>query len=120
MSAERSARIATHNDRFRAACGLPVAPPVPGRYLMTSGVAALSVRFQLAALAKVRSFDVFDEDNDPYGEHDFGVVELDGVRDKLFWKIDYFADATMTYGAEDPSDAQSSYRVLTVLLANEY
>jgi Protein of unknown function (DUF3768) len=37
------------------------------------------------ALAAVRAFDAFSADNDPYGEHDFGIFELDGVT--LNWKI---------------------------------
>ena len=31
-----------------------------------------------AAIRKVVDFDDFNEDNDPYGEHDFGSFELAG------------------------------------------
>ena len=48
---------------------------------MTAGVRALSEARQLEILTAVANFDRFDADNDPYGEHDFGAVELgpDGV-----------------------------------------
>jgi len=87
--------------------------------MMTAGVAALAAEFQLAAWRAVRDFDDFSEDNDPYQEHDFGAFELEPVG-QLFWKIDYYADATLTAGSEDPADPESSYRVLTLMLANEY
>jgi len=119
MSAGRSAQIATLNDRFRSACGAGE-PPIAGRYAMTSGVAALEPQFQSAALQQVRSFDSFTDENDPYGEHDFGGFELEDAGERLFWKIDYYADQQMVMGAEDPSDADASYRVLTLMLASEY
>jgi len=34
----------------------------------------------------LRDFSDFTPDDEPYGEHDFGAFDLDGVR--LFWKID--------------------------------
>jgi Protein of unknown function (DUF3768) len=55
--------------------------------------------------------------NDPYGEHDFGVVEFDGQ--KIFFKIDYF-DKTLTYGSPDPADPTVTERVITIMLADEY
>jgi len=47
-----------------------------GLVVMTAGVRALSEARQLEVLAAVANFDQFDADNDPYGEHDFGAVEL--------------------------------------------
>ena len=44
--------------------------------------------FVLLATRAVASFAAFTEDNDPYGEHDFGAFHLSG--DKLFWKIDTY------------------------------
>jgi len=43
---------------------------------------------------KVIAFDSFTADNDPHGEHDFGAFEHDGQ--KIFWKIDCYADASRT------------------------
>ena len=39
-------------------------------------------------LEAVRTFADFTADNDPYGEHDFGAVEIDSRR--CFWKIDLY------------------------------
>ena len=41
------------------------------RLVFTEGIMALSGEDQFAILNKVRSFDAFTPDNDPYGEHDF-------------------------------------------------
>ena len=56
-------------------------------------------------------------DNDPYQEHDFGVTLDDR---KLFWKIDYFDKRDPDLGAENPADAETTERVLTLMLAEEY
>ncbi|MXO86505.1 DUF3768 domain-containing protein [Altererythrobacter aurantiacus] len=68
----------------------------------------------MAALAR---YDAFDDDNDPYGEHDFGDVRYSGA--ELLWKIDYY-DADMLYASPDPSDNAVTQRVLTVMLPSEY
>ena len=91
---------------------------VGGRFMITPGIAALPRETLAAVMAAVQSFDAFDPGNDPYGEHDMGVVEIHGH--KAIWKIDYYADADMEYGAEDPSDPKRSFRVLTIMLAAEY
>ena len=62
-------------------------------------------------------WDDFDEANDPYGEHDFGGMDLFGA--ELLWKIDYYSP-DMFSGSEDPADPLVTHRVLTVLLAEEY
>lgn len=86
---------------------------------MTQGVASLDGDTQLIILAKVRAFDTFPKDDDPYGEHDFGVVEVStfGKLYRVYWKIDYYADESMDTGTEDKIKA---YRVLTLMLADEY
>ena len=88
-----------------------------GRIVVTRGVHDKGAGLVAQALERVRTFDAFTKDNDPYGEHDFGSFELDG--EKLYWKIDCY-DKEMRYGSEDPSDPNETTRVLTILLAEEY
>jgi hypothetical protein len=106
-SAERVRRL---NDAFRRAF-------VGDVIVVTTGVEALPHEQQGLLLSKVRAFEDFTEDNDPYGEHDFGVVEDGDVR--CFWKIDYY-DREMEPMSPDPSDPAVSTRVLTIMLADEY
>jgi hypothetical protein len=84
---------------------------------MTAGVIALGQNRQLKILEAVAKFDSFDESNDPYGEHDFGALEVDGER--LFFKIDYY-DRGLVAHSPDPADASVTTRVLTIMLAEEY
>jgi len=65
----------------------------------------------------VRTFDGFNDENDPLGNHDFGSVIVDGV--VVFWKIDYY-DEGMEYGSEVPADPSKTTRVLTIMLAEEH
>ena len=118
---KKAARIAALNDEFRQAAGLTRTgqAAVPGRYVMTRGIAALGVEAQTEILNRVRNFSDFRPANDPHREHDFGSIAFDGP-DEVFWKIDYYADADMEYAAEDPADPQRSFRVLTIMLAAEY
>ena len=66
----------------------------------------------------VQEFDDFSEDNDPYGEHDFGAF-THAIAGKIFWKIDYY-DSAYEMGSEDPTDETKTGRLLTILLAEEY
>ena len=56
----------------------------------------------------------FNEDNDPWGEHDFGAFEVAGVG-KVNWRIDDYEDETD--GAENKL---KGYPVLTIMLAEDY
>jgi len=88
-----------------------------GRWMMTAGVMEQGPVFVLLATRAVQTFSAFTDDNDPYGEHDFGAFDLAGER--LFWKIDYY-DRDLRYGSNDPSDPSVTTRVLTIMLASEY
>ena len=46
---------------------------------------------------KVATFNEFNGDNDPYGEHDCAMFEVAGQ--KFMFKIDYY-DKDIKYGAE--------------------
>ena len=68
-------------------------------------------------LRAIAAYDQFDDNNDPYGERDFGAFKLFDAR--LFWKIDYF-DRNLEFGSDDPADPAVTVRVLTIMLEREY
>ncbi len=84
---------------------------------ITPGVRALGPFAVVAILRAMRSFDQFDEGNDPHSEHDFGAFEHGP--DTIFWKIDCY-DKALAYGSPDPADPSVTTRVITVMLASEY
>lgn len=77
------------------------------RAVYTQGIAALGPVYVAEAMMRVRTFDTFTEDNDPWHERDFGTFEL-STGDKCFWKID-------DYNGHDGIRC-----VLTILLASEW
>ncbi len=109
--ATASASIQKLNDRFRKE-GYG-----NGSMMITAGVKSLGDAFVYKAFHAVRKFNDFSEDNDPWGEHDFGMVVIDG--EKLMWKIDYY-NRDMTAGSEDPACEKKTRRILTIMLASEY
>ena len=106
----RAFQLAALNDALRQTFS-------GGRILTTQGVAALGDEAVQTVLQQLQTSDQFNQDNDPYGEHDFGVLEYAG--EKLFWKIDYY-DLNVQYGSEDPTAPKQTCRVLTLMVANEY
>ena len=106
----RAFQLAALNDALRQTFS-------GGCILTTHGVAALGEEAVQALLQQLQTYDQFNQDNDPYGEHDFGVLEYEG--ETLFWKIDYY-DQNLEYGSEDPADPAKTCRVLTLMLASEY
>ncbi len=104
-------KIAELNDLFRTSFGLG------GRVVQTAGISALAEEDQSRIREKIELFKNFTEDNDPYGEHDFGAF-VHNAR-KIFWKIDYYA-LDLKMGSENPADPSQTIRVLTIMLAEEY
>ena len=100
----RATEIANKNDKFRK-YGLG--------FMMTPGISAMSDT--ITVVEAIRAYDSFSEDNDPYGERDFGSLEWSG--EKVFWKIDYYNPSLQSYC--DPLD-RSCIRILTIMLASEY
>jgi len=102
------AKVRALNDEFRTSLK-------GGKVIATRGVI---YRPDLSILVKkVREFDEFTEDNDPYGEHDFGAFTHSGER--FYFKIDYYS-SDMKMGSADPADPAKTTRVLTILRAEEY
>jgi hypothetical protein len=119
---QRAQRIAQQNDRFRADFYIPSfgVPSVPGQVFCTSGIGSLSPETQICIWAEVSTFSDFSEANDPHAERDFGAFTMESVDEKIFWKIDYYADKSCTAGSEDPADTARTFRILTIMLASEY
>ena len=107
--------IAKKNDEFRVTTMQGLKSDT-GKAVRTRGVAALGSFANIYIQSKIAEFSEWTADNDPYGEHDFGSIEIDGLP-KIFWKIDYYANADIEYGTADRLNA---YRVLVIMLADEY
>ena len=110
LSQTKTERIRELNDKARqtfTGCVLT----------LTQGVDALCTEVKAEVLRRVREFNRFDTDNDPYHEHDFGAFNIGPA--KFFFKWDYY-DRTLEAGSEDPADPSKTTRVLTVMLADEY
>lgn len=114
----RTKQIALLNDLARTAMG------IASRLVQTEGINHLALEDQSRIRELVETFDAFTEDNDPYGEHDFGSFDYQCSRGpertvKVFWKIDYYAK-DLNGGSEHPEDPRQTTRVLTIMLAEEY
>jgi len=94
--------IRRKNDVFRKTF-------IGGRIVITQGV-QYSPHLE-TIFSKVKSFDDFNDGNDPYGEHDFGKVVIEGT--EYFFKIDYYDDQYQ-YFKEDGN------RVMTIMRTDEY
>ena len=118
-----SKAVQLKNDAFRKA--VMFAPQPDGKAVMTKAIASLGSMACAWIYKQIAEFEAFTPDNDPYGEHDFGSVTVsvsdlmtgEAETHKVFWKIDYYADATMQYGTADHLNA---YRVLVIMFAEEY
>lgn len=96
-------RIAERNDTFRKGETMSVSQGV------------FNLQDVLGLIRAVREYKDFSEDNNPYGEHDFGSLDWEGQ--KIFWKIDYYDERFE--GWADPLSNEVE-RVLTVYLAEEH
>lgn len=104
--------IAEINDRFRQKGNDPL-----GQTVLTEQVVAMPPEDRAAIILLVRLFNYFSEENDPYGEHDFGSVDYQN--ETYFWKFDYW-DENYEYSSADPSDLAKTRRVLTIMHSSEY
>jgi Protein of unknown function (DUF3768) len=110
MDQQRSEQIRALNDQFRKTF-------VGGVVTVTRSIEELGSDVKCRVLQRVRGFDEFWKDNDPFGEHDFGIFRVNG--EVFYFKIDYY-DKDMEHGSEDPSDPEKTTRVLTVAYMSEY
>ena len=103
-------KIKQLNDAFRKSFS-------GGKVLLTCGIASLPLVQQNQVINKVKKFNDFTEDNNPYGEHDFGCFDYRGKQ--IFWKIDLY-DLNYEFYSPQPDDETQTNRVLTIMFAEEY
>ncbi|MFH1282045.1 MAG: DUF3768 domain-containing protein [bacterium] len=97
--------IAERNDAFRRS--IPYSDNPRNKVFLTRGIFAEYSDSEIAdIITMVRNFGSFNEENNCYGENDFGKIVYLG-RD-IFWKIDDYA------GQEDTE------LVMTIMLSEEY
>jgi Protein of unknown function (DUF3768) len=107
---ERVETIAQLNDKLRTTF-------MGGKVMLTQSVACLN-EFQKAQVLKaIRTFEAFNDDNNPHGERDFVSVKVND--ETYFAKIDYYAPG-MEDGSEDPADPKKTVRVMTVMHSSDY
>ena len=108
-------RIRELNDAFRRTFN-------GGCVMLTAGFNALPEQTKRQAFERIKTFETFDRDNDPYGEHDMVFAEVDG--EKYIATISYYDRDAFSRGDEfaskDAADPQKTTRVLTVMRADEY
>jgi Protein of unknown function (DUF3768) len=107
---EKLAEIRRLNDEFRTTFR-------GGEIVLTSSVADLPDMVKAAALQMVAAFKDFNEENDPYEEHDYG--SFDHCNREFFFKIEYFNPA-VAVASEDPANPDVTKRVMTVGLSMDW
>lgn len=103
-------RTREFNDAFRR-------DPRQGGVVLSRELRDIQPHTLTAVLRAVRTFDGFTNEDDPYDEHDFAAVVVNGER--YIWKIDYY-DLDMRRLSPDPSDPAFTQRVITIMRAREY
>ena len=102
--------IATLNDKFRRSF-------INGEVLLSAGIAAMSSEDKANIVSMVQNFNDFTEDNNVYGERDFGSFDYKG--EKILWKIDYY-DLNNQYHSENPANPDITNRILTIMTVFEW
>jgi hypothetical protein len=109
-----SAQLARINDTLRMnlcklKCNVPV-EGIQGQLVFTrNAIDTLDDKIKVL-LNAIGVFNQFNEDNDPYGEHDFGKIELLGKT--WFWKFDYYDKSIRSFGHD--------IHMLTIMEASDY
>ena len=110
MQNQTLSTIAKQNDDFRTNLSR-------GTLCLTRGIRALGKDCVREIINIVRNFNSFNEDNDPYGEHDFGAFYYRNRQ--IFFKIDNY-DREFLYLSPDVTNPKLTNKVLTIMLAQEY
>ncbi|MEB3219683.1 MAG: DUF3768 domain-containing protein [Nostocales cyanobacterium 94392] len=110
-----TAQIRALNDKFRQTFDIKL-----GKVIITQGVGSLNTNQLQQLIQAVKQFNDFNENNDPWKEHDMGKIEL--FNENFFFKIDYFDrnNYSQGIGSEEPANVDKTFRVMTIMLVSEY
>ncbi|WP_062014878.1 DUF3768 domain-containing protein [Aureimonas sp. AU4] len=103
-------RVRTLNDQLRQ-------QQTGGTIVTTPGVRALGAAAVAATLRAVAAFDDFGAHNDPFDEHEFGSVVIEGQT--VWFKVEAY-DLDMRWHSPDPADPAVTHRIMTLMLPEEY
>lgn len=109
--------IAKQNDAFRMALLTGHFAGLNGQAVTTAGIAANGQDFVNACILALADYDDFTDFTDPFADHSFGVMDVNGER--VWWKIDLY-DENRRFGSSAPDNPARTYRVLTLLFPSEY
>lgn len=109
---EKTARIRELNDELRTK-----GDALNGRVVVMGGLINEDREKHHRVFEAIAKFDAWNKGDDPYGEHDFGKVEVDGKA--FIWKIDYYS-LDEAHGSENPEDQKTTIRVMTLMYAGDY
>ncbi|WP_311761281.1 DUF3768 domain-containing protein [Paracoccus broussonetiae] len=109
--------IARQNDQFRRGMIAGMPEGMKGRMVFTHAIAAQGRSFETACILAVAQDGNFTESNDPFGERDFGT--LDVMDRRIWWKLDLY-DNDYSFGSPDGADLAVTARVLTILFPSDY
>lgn len=104
----KTARIRELNDELRTN-----GRALNGRVVVMGGLVNDSAEKRHQVFEAVAKFDDWTTGDDPYGEHDFGKVVVEG--EAIIRKIDYYS-LDEAHGSEHPEDQKTTIRVLTLRL----
>ncbi len=84
--------------------------------LMTAGIKHY-VKNIVGLTQAIAGFHHFNEENDPYEEHDFFRFMFEDIW--IIVKFSYYA-LDMEHGSEDPADLTKTVRVMMIMKSDEY
>jgi len=94
--------VRRQNDAFRRTF-------VGGRIVLSREILGLDIELRREIIRAVHTYDEWEPGND---KHDFGAVQVQGL--KVFWEIKCF-DLQLASASPDASDVAVTRRVLTIM-----
>ncbi|PTV70208.1 DUF3768 domain-containing protein [Agrobacterium pusense] len=109
---ERKIRIRDLNDELRTR-----GHARNGRVVVMGGLANEDNQKKVQVAIAAGQHTDWNSGDDPYGEHDFGRLDVEG--EAFLFKIDYYS-LDEAHASEHPEDQNTTIRVMTLMYAEDY